>query len=61
MAETILLDADASQRVPLKLEKRGRMYNVAHVFAPLIDGDIVEYERARDLRLTEAETEETDD
>lgn len=61
MAEEILYDAEAQQSVPLKLEKRGKLYKVAHQFAPLIDDDILDYERQRDLRITEAEFNETDD
>jgi hypothetical protein len=37
------------------------LYNVAHIFAPLRDDDIAEYERGRNLRLSEAETGESDE
>lgn len=61
MAEqAVLYDRTQSQRVPLKLEKKGKLYNVAHVFAPLIDDDILAYERERDLRISDADVGEAD-
>lgn len=56
-----LYDADAEQRIPFQFEKHGRLYTVAHVFSALSDDDIIEYERGRNLRLTEADPSESDD
>ena len=57
----VLYDADAEQRISFQFEKRGRLYTVAHVFAALSDEDTIEYERGRNLRLTEADLSESDD
>jgi hypothetical protein len=59
--KAILYDADAEQRIPLQFERRGRLFNVVHVFAALTDDDIANYERGRNLRLTAAETGESDE
>lgn len=58
---TVLYDADAEQRIPFQFERNSRLYNVAHIFAPLVDDDIAEYERGRNLRLTSAEPSESDE
>lgn len=54
-------DADASQRLPLKVERRGKLYSVAHIIEPIQDGHIIELERSKDMRLSEADSNETND
>lgn len=53
--QPIVFDADAAeQRVPLSLERKGKIYKVAHIFRPPTDDDLVEYERRRNVRMREA-------
>ncbi|PYS67944.1 MAG: hypothetical protein DMF69_21625 [Acidobacteria bacterium] len=54
-------DADAEQRFKFQTERSGRMYTVVHVFGPILDEQVLEYERARNQRLGEAEYSEADD
>lgn len=59
----ILYDTNAEQRVQFHTERRGVMYPVAHIFGAgaLKDEAILEYERAKDQRLTDTEITEADD
>jgi len=57
----VLFDADATQRLPLKVERRGKLYKVAHHIAPVKDEDIIEFERSRDVRLSDADSNETNE
>src|SRR5882724_1882221 len=63
MNEAVMYDADAEQRVEFHTERRGTLYPVAHIFraGALKDDAILEYERAKDQRLTDAEISEADD
>jgi hypothetical protein len=58
-----LYDADAEQRVEFHTERRGKLYPVAHIFraGALKDESILEFERSRDQRLTDADLNEVDD
>jgi hypothetical protein len=58
---TIIYDADAEQQVPFQTERKGKLYNVVHVFGPIKDEGVIEYERGRDQRISDAETSESND
>jgi hypothetical protein len=57
----VLYDADASQRVPFKAERGGRLFKVVHVIDAIQDEDIIEFERSKDVRLSDADSNETND
>jgi hypothetical protein len=59
----VLYDADAEQRMPFHTERRGVMYPVAVVFrdGALKDDPILDYERAKDQRITDAALNESDE
>jgi hypothetical protein len=57
----VLYDADAQQRVPFKVERRGKLYKVVHIVDSIKDGDIIEFERSKSVRLSDADSTETDD
>lgn len=59
--EPPLYNADASQRVLFQTERQGRMYNVVHIFGPLVDEKLLDYERSKNQRLSEAGATESDD
>jgi len=60
-AKDVLYDADSRQRVAFQTERSSRMYNVAHIFGPLLDENVLEYERSRSQRLSEAGANESDE
>lgn len=60
-APPVLYDVTAEQRMPFQTERKGVMYNVAHIFGAIKDEDVMEYERRRDQRISDADTSETDD
>ncbi len=62
-ASSILYDADAEQIIKFHTERRGTLYPVAHIFkaGALRDESILEYERAKDQRITDAEVSEVND
>ncbi len=57
----LLYDADAPQRVPMKVERHGKLYLVAHNFRGIKDDDIIEFERTKDVRLSDADDSESDE
>ena len=54
-------DADREQRLPFMTERRGKLYNVVHVFGPVRDEDVVAFERGRDQRISDAEANESNE
>ena len=58
---TVLYDADAKQRLPLKVERKGKTYKVAHEVDVIKDDDIIEFERTKEVRLSDADSNETND
>ena len=58
-----IYNVDAEQKMRFHTERRGRQYPVAIIFSPdaLKDEAILEYERSRDQRLTDADVSEGDD
>lgn len=58
----LLYDASAEQIVKFHTERRGKLYPVAHVFkaGALLEEPILEYERAKDQRISDAEVSEVD-
>ena len=56
-----IYDADADQRMPFQTERKGKLYNVAHIFGPIKDENVIEFERGRNQRITDAEVTESDD
>jgi hypothetical protein len=63
LAPPAIYDTDVEQKMRFHTERRGVMYPVAHIFGSeaLKDESILEYERARDQRLTDADVAEADD
>ena len=57
----LLYDCDAQQRIPFDTERRGRMFKVVHVIDAVKDEDIIEFERGLDVRLSDADSQDTDD
>lgn len=57
----VLYDCDAEQRMPFQTERRGRLYNVAHVFGPVKDEAVLAFEVRRNQRISDAEANEADD
>jgi len=55
-----LYDAAAQQRLAFKVERRGKLYGVIHVVDPILEDDIIAYERSRDVRLSDADSSESD-
>jgi hypothetical protein len=60
-ARDVIYDADAEQRVLFLTERKGKMYKVAHIFGPLKDEAVLEYERRRNQKLSDADADESDD
>jgi hypothetical protein len=58
-----LYDANAEQTIRFHTERRGTLYPVAHIFGTdaLKHDSILEYERAKDQRLSDADLVETDE
>src|SRR4051794_27818478 len=54
-------DADAEQRAPFQTERKGKLYSVVHVFGPITDEAVIQYERGRDQRISDAETGESNE
>lgn len=57
----VIYDADAPQRVTFRTERHGRLYLVTHIFGPLKDDAILDYERQRSQKLSDASADESDD
>jgi hypothetical protein len=61
-AAPILYDADAEQRMPFQTERRvggeAKLFNVVHIFGPVIDEAVFQYERRRNQSLGEADQTE---
>jgi hypothetical protein len=57
----ILYDADAPQRVRFQTERAARFYNVVHIFGPILDDNVLEYERSKNQRIGEADANQSDD
>ena len=61
--QTVVLvyDADAEQRLPFQVTRRGRLFNVAVIFGPnaLKDKTLIEYDRCRDQRISDADAAES--
>ena len=53
-------NADAEQRVPFEVTHRGRRYTVAHIFGPLTDELLAEYDRRCDVRFGLADKKEAE-
>lgn len=60
---TLLYDADAEQRVLFHTEHKGRMYKAVHIFkaGAVKDQAVLDYERSKNQRLTDADITETDE
>lgn len=56
-----LYDADAVQRMSFQTERRSVMYTVVHVFGPILDDAVLEYERRRDQRIGKPDKDQVDD
>lgn len=63
IAPPVLYDVAAEQRMPFHTERKGVMYPVAIIFGPdaLKYESILEYERTRDQRISDADVNEADD
>jgi hypothetical protein len=61
MSDNKLYDADAEQRMAFQTERKGRLYTVTHIFGPIVDEAVLEYERGRSQRIGEAENNESDE
>jgi hypothetical protein len=59
--EPLFYDSDAEQRMGFQTERKGRLFNVCHIFGPLKDEAVIEYERGRDQRISDAESSESND
>lgn len=61
--DPILYDANSEQTIKMHTERRGMLYPVAHIFRAeaLKDESILDYERSKDQRITDAEVSEVDD
>lgn len=60
--EPVIYDADAEQqRVSFRTERKGRLYIVHHFFGPIKDDAVLEYERQRSQKLSDAEADESDE
>lgn len=57
----LLYDADAAQRVPFQTQRKSKWYQVQHIFSAIKDKDIIEYERRRDMRISEADVTESNE
>jgi hypothetical protein len=57
----LVYDADAQQRVPFKAERSGKLYKVTHFINAITDDDIMQFERSKQIRLSEADSNETDE
>lgn len=57
----IIYDADAEQRLTFQTERQGRLYTVTHIFGPIKDAAVLEYERRRSQKLTDADAGESDE
>jgi hypothetical protein len=62
-AAPVLYDSDAGQVIKLHTERRGVLYPVSLIFraGALNDESILEYERAKDQRISDAEISEADE
>ena len=60
-SEAVIYDADAVQRVIFQTERKGRLYTVTHIFGPIKDDAVLEYERQRSQKLTDAGADESDE
>lgn len=56
----VLYETNKPQRIPFEVAHRGKKYRVAHVFGPLTDDLLVEYDRRCEVRYGEAERKEAD-
>ena len=54
-------DADTEQRLAFQTERRGKLYNVVHVFGAVRDEAVIAYERGRDQRISDAESGESNE
>jgi hypothetical protein len=59
--EEVVYDADAEQRLQFQTERKGKMYTVTHIFGPLKDEDVLEYQRQISQRIGDAEADEVDE
>ncbi|HEX8500803.1 MAG TPA: hypothetical protein VF659_09440 [Pyrinomonadaceae bacterium] len=57
----VVFDADAEQRYEFQTRRGNLFYPVAHIFGGVNDELLIEMDRARDVRLTDADATETDD
>ena len=64
MNEPKLYDADAEQRMPFQTERRvageAKLFNVVHIYGPIVDDAVFEYERRRSQTIGEVGDEEID-
>ncbi len=59
--EPVIYDANAEQRVTFQTERKGKRYTVTHIFCPLRDEAVLEYERRRSQKLSDAGVDESDE
>ena len=57
--EEVIYDADAEQRVAFLTERRGKMFRVVHIFGAILEDNVLDYERRRSQKLSEADAEES--
>jgi hypothetical protein len=57
----LVYDCDAPQRVSFDTERRGKTFKVIHVIDGISDEDIIEFERGLDVRLSDADSQDTND
>lgn len=51
----VLYDSGGVQRVPLRVEHNDKRYDIAHIFNPVTDDLLKEYDRRRDVRILESQ------
>jgi hypothetical protein len=57
----VLYDVSAPQRVYMQTERQGRLYNVVHIIDPIGRETLLEFERALQVRVSDADTDESDE
>jgi hypothetical protein len=60
MSDQPLYKADKPQRVPFEVKHGGKRYKVAHIFGPLTDAVLIDYDRRCDVRYGQAEKADAD-
>ncbi len=60
-SQTALYDADSPQVVPMQTERRSKLYNVKHLIGAIPREALLEYERALQVRVSDADSDESDE